>query len=126
MTIDSNATYLLLFGANLTFIVTHLYSWLLKWFYRPKAYSENFGELFPAYRAVGALYLMQVLEVPYLLQVGNADALLYVNAFALLLYTLQMIVICECYFFPNVNHRRKDYCVFIPAAVASGACDYPP
>lgn len=44
----TTTTYLILFSANLAFIVTHLYSWLLKWFYRPEAYREHFHELFPA------------------------------------------------------------------------------
>ena len=30
-----DTTYLVLFSANLAFIVTHIYGWLLKWFYRP-------------------------------------------------------------------------------------------
>lgn len=36
-----DTTYLVLFSANLAFIVTHIYGWLLKWFYRPKAYAEH-------------------------------------------------------------------------------------
>ncbi len=31
-----DTTHIILFSANLAFIVTHLYSWLLKWFYRPE------------------------------------------------------------------------------------------
>ncbi len=112
-----NATQLLLFSANLVFIVTHLYGWLLKWFYRPTAYSDNFKEYFPAYREVGMLYLMQVMELPYLLQVCNPDALLYVNAFAVLFYLLQMLVMCEGYFFPSTKRKRRDYLVFLPAVV---------
>ena len=30
-----HTTYLLLFSANQAFILTNLYGWLLKWFYRP-------------------------------------------------------------------------------------------
>jgi hypothetical protein len=48
-----DTTYLILFAANLAFIVTHLYSWLLKWFYKPQAYREHFHEFFPAQRSVG-------------------------------------------------------------------------
>lgn len=102
-------SYLLFFGANLAFIVTHLYGWLLKWFYRPRAYAEKFHELFPAQRAVGVIYLLQILELPYLCRIGNADALLYANAFALLFYPPQMLVMCECYFFPE---RSKNVEVF--------------
>ena len=98
--------HLILFSANLTFIVTHLYGWLLKWFYRPKAYSEHFRELFPAQRAVGVIYLLQLFELPYLLQIGDADALLYVNAFALMCFSFQMLVMCERYFFPK-SHTQS-------------------
>lgn len=115
--ISSGVSHLLLYSVNLVFIVAHLYGWLLKWFYRPTAYSDNFKELFPAYREVGILYLMQVMELPYLLQVCNPDALLYVNAFAVLFYSLQMLVMCEGYFFPLVTRRRRDYLAFIPAVV---------
>ena len=110
-------TYLLLFSANLAFILTNLYGWLLKWFYRPRAYDEDFLRLFPAQRAVGWLYLLQVLELPYLLNIGQADALLYVNTFSVLVFSLQMLVMCEGYFFPEVRHRLSDYWVFLPPIV---------
>ena len=96
-----NTTEILLFAVNLTFIVTHLYGWLLKWFYRPEAYREHFHELFPAQRSVGVIYLLQLFELPYLLQIGDPDALLYVNAFSLLFFSIQMLIMCEGYFFPD-------------------------
>lgn len=40
----SQSTFLVLFAANLAFVLTNLYGWLLKWFYRPKAYGEQFHE----------------------------------------------------------------------------------
>ena len=48
-------TYQLLFAANLAFILTNVYGWVLKWFYRPRAYDEEFQRLFPAQRSVGTL-----------------------------------------------------------------------
>jgi len=113
----SLATYQLLFTANLTFILTNLYGWLLKWFYKPQAYGENFVQLFPAYKAVGWLYLLQLLELPYLLHIGQADALLYANAFSLLVFPLLLLVMCESYFFPEVRRRWRDGWVFLPPAV---------
>ena len=104
-----SSTYLLLFSANLAFILTNLYGWLLKWFYKPQAYNENFVQLFPAYRAVGLFYLMQVLELPYLLRIGQAHALLYANAFSLLFYPPMMLVMLGRYFFPEDRPRRHDY-----------------
>ncbi|MBQ7553907.1 MAG: AraC family transcriptional regulator [Bacteroidaceae bacterium] len=112
-----DTTYILLYTANLAFILTNLYGWVLKWFYRPRAYDEHFHELFPAQHSVGLLYLLQVFELPYLVQVGNDNALLYVNAFAILIFPLQMLVMCEGYFFPRIRHQHKDYWLFIPAVV---------
>ncbi|MBQ6379628.1 MAG: AraC family transcriptional regulator [Prevotella sp.] len=109
--------YLLFFAANLAFILTNLYGWLLKWFYRPRAYSEEFGRLFPAQWSVGWLYLLQTLELPYLFRIGQVDTLLYANAFALLVFPLLMLVMCEGYFFPEVRHKRSDYWIFLPPVV---------
>ena len=111
------STYLLLFAANLAFVLTNLYGWLLKWFYRPRAYDEQFHELFPAQRSVGTLYLMQTMELPYLFQIGAPDALLYVNAFSVLYFSLQMLVMCEGYFFPDVKQAHAKYARYIPAAI---------
>ena len=113
----ADTTYILLYSASFAFIVLHLYSGVLKWVYRPKAYDEHFSELFPAQRAVGAIYLMQVFEIPYLLRIGDPDALLYVNAFALLFFSIQMLVMCELYFFPRNPHPLRDYWIAIPAVV---------
>lgn len=110
-------TYMLLYSASLAFIVLHLYSGVLKWVYRPKAYDEHFHELFPAQQAVGVIYLMQVFEIPYLLHIGEPAALLYVNAFALLFFSIQMLVMCELYFFPRNLHPLKDYWIAIPAVI---------
>ena len=111
------STHLLLFAANLTLIVTHLYGWLLKWFYRPKAYGEHFHELFPAQRVVGTTYLLQLFELPYLLQIGDPDALLYVNAFSLLFLSIQLTVMSEIYFFPKQKHRRQYPLLYLPALI---------
>lgn len=113
----TDTTYMVLFSANLAFIVTHLYSWLLKWFYRPEAYREHFRELFPAQRSVGVIYLLQIFELPYLLQIGDRDALLYVNAFSLLFFSIQMLIMCDGYFFPSRHNRRREVWLFLPAAV---------
>lgn len=110
-----DTTYLIFFAANLTFLVTHLYGWLLKWFYRPEAYGEHFRELFPAQRIVGMTYLMQLFELPYLLQIGDSDALLYVNAFSLLFLSIQFIIMCEVYFFPKHKHKRQYPLIYLPA-----------
>ena len=121
--------YLIFFAANLVFIVTHLYGWLLKWYYKPKAYSEDFHALFPAQRAVGVIYLLQLFELPYLVQAGLAatsasvtdglfdDALFYVNAFGLMCFSFQTLVMCEGYFFPQQRHSLRDYWLLLLPAV---------
>lgn len=116
----SQSTFLVLFAANLAFVLTNLYGWLLKWFYRPKAYGEQFHELFPAQRSVGTLYLMQAMELPYLFHIGAPDALLYVNAFSVLFFAWQMLVMCEGYFFPCSKRARAGitkYASAVPAVI---------
>ena len=113
----SETSYHILFAANVAFISVHLYRCLLKWFYLPTAYDEHFRELFPAHRAVGFIYLLQLFELPYTLQIGDRDALLYVNAFSLLFFSLQMLIMCEGYFFPKHKHSTRDYWIVLPAIV---------
>lgn len=112
-----NTIFLIFFATNLVFITTHLYGWLLKWFYQPKAYRDKFHQLFPAQRAVGVIYLLQLFELPYLVQTGRAatvgadelfaDTLFYVNAFGLMCFSFQTLVMCEGYFFPQRDNRIK-------------------
>lgn len=116
-TIYDHSAQLLLFGVNLMFILTHLYGWILKWFYRPKAYENDFDRLFPAARSVGLIYLLQILEVPYLLQVGCSDALLYVNAFSVLFFSLQMLIMCDRYFFSKAKSKLINYMMYLPTVI---------
>ena len=102
-----SSAHLILFAANLVLITTHVYGWLLKWFYKPLAYSDRFQELFPAQRAMGVIYLLQLFELPYLLQIADADALLYVNAFVLMCFSCQTLVMWEGYFFPHACWCRR-------------------
>lgn len=61
--------------------------------------------------------MLQLFELPYTLQVGDRDALLYVNAFSLLFFSIQMLIMCYSYFFPQNKLRLRDYWLFIPAVV---------
>jgi AraC-like DNA-binding protein len=90
-----------MFSVNLVFIVTNLYGWLLKRFYVPEVYKENIDELYPAQRSVAGFYLLQLFEVPYLLMVGQPEALFYVNGTALLVFSSFILVMVENYFFPK-------------------------
>lgn len=111
--------YQLLYTANLIFIVTNIYGWLLKWFYRAQAYCENHELLFPGQKAVGALYLVQVFEIPYLLMIDNAEALFYVNSFSVLLFPALMTVMCEAYFFLRIPPAKHLLLIFLPVASVS-------
>ena len=90
---------------------------MLKWFYRPKAYNDNFVQLFPAYKSVGLFYLLQALELPYLLNIGEADALLYANAFSLFLYPPLMLFMCGRYFFAETSPKQRDFWALLASIV---------
>lgn len=96
---DDITPYIYLYTANILFIATNIYGWIIKAFYRAKPYRDNFDNLFPSNRAVWALYLLQIFEIPYLLMIPNAKALFYVNAFSILLFSSLMVVMVDGYFF---------------------------
>ena len=99
MSIPNDIFTLLFFAVNLVFIVTNIYGWLLKRFFVPEAYRSNMRELFPAQQLVANFYLLQLLEVPYLLMVGQPEALFYANGTALLLFSSYMLIMVRSYFF---------------------------
>lgn len=88
----------LFFAANLTLIIVSLFGWIIKWFYRPRAYQEHFDHLFPGQFYIGLMFLLQVLELPYLLDMANIKSLRYANAFSLLLAPPLMLIICRKFF----------------------------
>lgn len=107
----------LFFAATLTFIVVSLFSWIIKWFYRPRAYRDHFEALFPGQFYVGLLFLIQVFELPYLLELGDEKALRYSNAFSLLITPPVMLFICDKFFFPKTKTKFKEFMIFIPAVI---------
>lgn len=107
----------LFFAATLTFIVVSLFSWIIKWFYRPRAYKDHFEALFPGQFYVGLLFLIQVFEFPYLLELGDDKALRYSNAFSLLITPPVMLFICDKFFFPKTKTKFKEFTLFIPAVI---------
>lgn len=107
----------LFFAANLTLIVVSLFSWIIKWFYRPRAYRDHFEQLFPGQFYVGLLFLIQVLEFPYLFELGDEKALRYSNAFSLLITPPVMLFICDKFFFPKTKTQYKEFFLFIPAVL---------
>lgn len=91
--------YLLMFSVNLTYVVVALYGWVLKVFYVPAAYKEVFGELYPARYSLANLFMMQVIELPFIFFMGRPEVLFCVNASALLFITSYLIVLIKGYFF---------------------------
>ena len=107
----------LFFAATLTFIVVSLFGWIIKWFYRPRAYKDHFEALFPGQFYVGLLFLIQVFEFPYLLELGDDKALRYSNAFSLLITPPVMLFICDKFFFPKTKTKFREFTLFIPAVI---------
>ena len=92
-------SHILFYSVNLVFIITNLYGFVLKRFFIPEAYRNNFNELYPAQRSVANFYLLQLVEVPYLLMVGRPEALFYANGTAMLVFTSYILVMVRAYFF---------------------------
>lgn len=107
----------LFFAANVALISVSLFAWIIKWFYHPKAYKDNLSTLFPAQRWTGFLFLLQVLEIPYLFDIDNDIVLRYTNAFSMLLTPPVMIVICRRFFFPKRPYRKREITMFIPTMI---------
>ena len=105
----------LFFAANMVLVVVSVYSCIIKWCFRPKAYREHFSRLFPGQFWMGLLFLLQVLEIPYMLNMESVKALRYANAFSLLLSPPIMLIICRKYFFPKQPQPKFEMAMFIPA-----------
>lgn len=114
MSIPKDIFTLLFFAVNLVFIVTNVYGWLLKRFFVPEAYRSNMRELFPAQQLVANFYLLQLLEVPYLLMVGQIEALFYANGTALLLFSSYMLIMVRSYFFLESPTRFRLVVFLLP------------
>ncbi len=91
--------FLWIFTMNIVYIVVNIYAFLLKEFYKPTAYKEVFGELFPARHSLANIYLMQVFELPFLFLWGRPGTLMCVNGAALLFMTSYLIILIKGYFF---------------------------
>lgn len=105
---------ILMYSANLAFIITNLYGWLLKRFYVPAPLKDSFKELYPAHRQVAALYLLQLFELPYLINIGQPAALFYVNGTAVMFFSAYIYVIVKGYFFLDVFSARRLFLFMLP------------
>jgi AraC-like DNA-binding protein len=107
----------LFFAANLIFIAVSLFSAIIKWSFRPKAYREHFERLFPGQFYVGLLFFVQIFDLIYLFELDNVKALRFANAFSLLLVPPVMLVICRKFFFPKKESTNFEKAMFVPAVV---------
>lgn len=107
----------LFFAATVALITVSLFAWIIKWFYHPKAYKDNLNTLFPAQRWTGFLFLLQVLEAPYLFDIDNDIVLRYTNAFSMLLAPPVMLIICRKFFFPSRPFRKREITMFVPTMI---------
>lgn len=105
---------MVLFAVNFAFIITNLYGWLLKRFYVPAPLKEKFDELYPAHRQVAALYLLQLFEVPYLINIGDPAALFYVNGTAVMFFAAYTYVIVKGYFFLDLFSVKRLFMFMLP------------
>ena len=113
----SNTMYLLLYTTNVVFLVTSVYSWVLKRFYVPDAYKDNFGELFPARRSLASMYILQLTEIIYLVTLRRPEALFYINGTALLVFTSYLVILVRGYFFLEFLSPRQMFLFMHPVFV---------
>lgn len=113
----SDTLYFLLYTTNVVFLTTSVYSWVLKRFYVPEAYKENFGELFPARRSLASMYLLQLTEIVYLVTLRRPEALFYINGSALLIFTSYLVILVRGYFFLEFLTPRQMFFFMHPVFV---------
>ena len=95
----SNTLYMVMFAVNLLFIATNFYGWLLKRFYVPTPFKENYNELYPAHKLVATFCLLQFYELPYLFKIGDQVTLFYVNGTSVMFFAAFMYIMVKGYFF---------------------------
>lgn len=114
---DDKIPYILFYSANIAFIITNLYGWILKVFYKAEPYRDNYDNLFPSQRANKTLYLLQIFEIPYLLMLPNPKVLFYVNAFSILIFSSLMVVMIDSYFFLKRKNNWQSIGYFLPVVI---------
>jgi len=117
--------HIFMFSANLIFIVTSIYGWLLKRFHVPHAYKDHLLELYPAHRLVAALYLAQLVEIPYLLMIGEPDALFYANGIGVLIISSFSLVMVWGYFFLRKYTNKQLFILMLPVIVTGAILTLP-
>lgn len=113
----NSTPYILFFAANFAFIITNLYGWLLNTYYKPKIHKKDVNELYPSRKSTNALYILQLFEIPYLINIGDTQALFYVNTFSILIFPALMTIMGREYFLMQKKTPIQLFIYFAPVAV---------
>ena len=114
---EFDAITIALYSVNLVYVAISFYGWLLKTFYVPDAYKEVFGEVYPARKTLAALYLMQVLELPFIFWIWKPEVLFFVNGTSMLFIISYLVVLIRGYFFLDFMKPGKVMVFHIPVYI---------
>ena len=114
---EFDAITIALYSVNLVYVAISFYGWLLKTFYVPDAYKEVFGEVYPARKTLAALYLMQVLELPFVFWIWKSEVLFFVNGTSMLFIISYLVVLIRGYFFLDFMKPEKIMVFHIPVYI---------
>lgn len=109
--------YIFYYTVNLILLVTHLYGGFLKLFYRPRQYKDNFKKYYPGNSLMVLFYLVQIVELPYLINIQSSAALLYVNGITSMIFPLFLSSIVKVYFFNNKFELKQFLIKGIPVSL---------
>ncbi|MGN0032554.1 MAG: helix-turn-helix domain-containing protein [Candidatus Limimorpha sp.] len=107
--------YILYYSVNLILLVTHIYGGFLKLFYKPRHYKDDFGKYYPGNSLMASFYLVQIVELPYLLNIQSPAALLYVNGITSMIFPLFLSYLVKVYFFSFEFDFKQFFIKGIPA-----------
>jgi len=108
---------ILFYSANFAFILTNLYGWLMKRFYVPAPFKDQFKELYPAHRLVATFCLLQFFEILYLINIGQPAALFYVNGTAVMFFSAFSFVMVKGYFFLDKFRPLRLFLFMLPVII---------
>ena len=108
---------MILFSATFALLLTNLYGWLLKRYYVPAPFKEQFEKLFPAHKMVATFYLLHLYEIPYLFNIGDPAALFYVNGTAVMFFSSFTYVMVKGYFFLDLFSPKRMLVFMLPVVI---------
>lgn len=103
--------YIHFFAANLIFLISCIFCAYARWRHICPEFSDDLDWYYPARRPYITVFLVALLEFPYLFNVFSPDALLYARAFMAVTYPIFVIILIERYFF--YTHFSTKYIIHI-------------